>query len=131
MALIQCKECGQMVSDRAKACIHCGCPLEEEKNIVKIKMNPYMNPNPMVGAVSMKVTLTNEATGEVIAKSERSEIITLILDKPMKIKFSTPRFTGWKPVTLNYTPCGPRKFSLYFASPRVCIQEVDTFDSDA
>ena len=27
-----CPECGKEVSDRAAACIHCGCPLEQ-KNI--------------------------------------------------------------------------------------------------
>jgi len=27
MALITCPECGQQVSDRAKACIHCGNPM--------------------------------------------------------------------------------------------------------
>lgn len=29
MALIQCPECEGKVSDQAKACIHCGCPLDE------------------------------------------------------------------------------------------------------
>lgn len=29
MALIKCKECGQMVSDKAAACPHCGCPVEK------------------------------------------------------------------------------------------------------
>lgn len=29
MALIKCPECGRDVSDRAKACIHCGFPLNE------------------------------------------------------------------------------------------------------
>lgn len=28
MALIQCTECGQMVSDKAEACPHCGAPVE-------------------------------------------------------------------------------------------------------
>lgn len=27
MAMIQCEECGQWISDRAKACPHCGCPM--------------------------------------------------------------------------------------------------------
>lgn len=27
MALIQCKECGQMISDKAKSCPKCGCPV--------------------------------------------------------------------------------------------------------
>lgn len=29
MALIKCNECGQMVSDKAEACPHCGCPVEK------------------------------------------------------------------------------------------------------
>ncbi len=29
MALINCPECGQQISDRAPACIHCGFPLEQ------------------------------------------------------------------------------------------------------
>lgn len=28
MALIKCEECGHMVSDKASACPHCGCPVE-------------------------------------------------------------------------------------------------------
>ena len=30
MALIKCPECGREISDRAKACIHCGFPLSED-----------------------------------------------------------------------------------------------------
>ena len=29
MALISCPECGKEISSKAKACIHCGCPIEE------------------------------------------------------------------------------------------------------
>lgn len=39
MALINCPECGKEVSDRASACIHCGCPLE--KNELNQKENDY------------------------------------------------------------------------------------------
>ena len=28
MALIKCEECGQMISDKASACPHCGCPFK-------------------------------------------------------------------------------------------------------
>ena len=28
MALIKCSECGKEFSDKASACIHCGCPIE-------------------------------------------------------------------------------------------------------
>ena len=29
MALIKCPDCGNEVSDKAKACIHCGYPIED------------------------------------------------------------------------------------------------------
>lgn len=32
MALIKCPECGEEISDKSNACIHCGYPLEEETN---------------------------------------------------------------------------------------------------
>ena len=38
MALIKCPECGKEVSDKAKACIHCGYPLEN----VDTRTNPNM-----------------------------------------------------------------------------------------
>jgi DNA-directed RNA polymerase subunit M/transcription elongation factor TFIIS len=31
MALIYCQECGKEISNKAKACIHCGCPTEYDK----------------------------------------------------------------------------------------------------
>lgn len=30
MALINCPECSKEVSDKADACVHCGCPLKKE-----------------------------------------------------------------------------------------------------
>lgn len=30
MALIKCSECGKEISDKAKACIHCGCPIDNK-----------------------------------------------------------------------------------------------------
>ena len=37
MALISCPDCGKEVSDRATACIHCGCPLDEPIDIRPFK----------------------------------------------------------------------------------------------
>lgn len=31
MALIKCSECGKEISDKAITCIHCGCPINNEK----------------------------------------------------------------------------------------------------
>lgn len=37
MALIKCPECGKEISDKAKQCIHCGYPLENETNCTSNK----------------------------------------------------------------------------------------------
>lgn len=34
MAMIQCPECGQEISDKAKKCIYCGYPLEDGEDII-------------------------------------------------------------------------------------------------
>lgn len=33
MSLIKCSECGKEISDKATTCIHCGCPVDFQKNI--------------------------------------------------------------------------------------------------
>ena len=36
MALIKCSECGKEISDKATACMNCGCPIEKVKKKVRI-----------------------------------------------------------------------------------------------
>ena len=48
MALIKCPECGKEISDKANACIHCGYPLNEQKEDVGItdfhlRRRPHIN----------------------------------------------------------------------------------------
>ena len=38
MALIKCSECGNEVSDRAKSCPKCGCPIQTD-NTVRIEFS--------------------------------------------------------------------------------------------
>ena len=39
MAIIKCPECGNMVSDKAKACVHCGCPISNEATVLIYGLN--------------------------------------------------------------------------------------------
>ena len=34
MALIICPECGKEISDKAQACLHCGKPMQKEKEYI-------------------------------------------------------------------------------------------------
>lgn len=38
MALIRCIECGKEISSRAKACPNCGCPLDDEENVLPVQV---------------------------------------------------------------------------------------------
>lgn len=45
MALIECKECGKQMSDKAECCPNCGCPIEEMLNFDTDNRNDN-NPQP-------------------------------------------------------------------------------------
>lgn len=40
MALIQCTECGAMISDKAKSCPKCGCPVEHDDQVEESSNRP-------------------------------------------------------------------------------------------
>ncbi|MDO4841509.1 MAG: zinc ribbon domain-containing protein [Phoenicibacter congonensis] len=52
MALVKCPECGKEISDRAAACIHCGCPIQQvhtEQQYAPPKQEVYQEHSPSVG----------------------------------------------------------------------------------
>ena len=42
MSLIICSECGKEISDKATACIHCGCPIKKDNSPHISKKFVYM-----------------------------------------------------------------------------------------
>ena len=51
MALIECPECGKKVSDKANACIHCGYPLNEQKEDFYIKRTSLLDEDTIIGEI--------------------------------------------------------------------------------
>ena len=41
MALIKCSECGKEISDKAKTCPNCGCPVNKNQSKARAKKNNY------------------------------------------------------------------------------------------
>lgn len=62
MALIKCAECGKEISDKAKTCVNCGCPINVIENKETKKVEKEKNKN----------TTTNEKiVSEIIIDKER------------------------------------------------------------
>lgn len=72
MALIKCPECGKEISDKAKTCINCGCPIEElsPSGDVKIKVSAVQAPTGFNGNQKVSIftggkTLWEGTSGQV------------------------------------------------------------------
>jgi hypothetical protein len=127
MAMINCPECGNLVSDKAKACIHCGCTLEKEKNILRIK-----TPNEPQVQVRLTYQFIDRQTGTVLGTINQNQILTLELDKPTTIICHLGK--GWKDCELVYVPSGIQKYTINKVNgcmySAMSFAKVDVIDSD-
>ena len=83
MALITCPECGKQISDKAPACIHCGCPIQQvhtEQQYVPPKQEVYQEYSPSVGMAQKDKIL-------VIALSAISIVFPLLFSREMGFRF--------------------------------------------
>ena len=75
MAIIDCPECGNMVSDKASNCIHCGTPIKIDKT-VKIKV-PYFRTG-MMGNKASAVEL--HCNGKVLWSGISGGVVTFEIE---------------------------------------------------
>ena len=132
MALIKCPDCGQDVSDKAKVCIHCGCPLAEidPSGPVRIKM-PNNVSTGFASLLSAKQATVYDSRQKVLWRGKHGENASFTISEPTKI---TIDLGGWaNPLECTVTP--KRKYTLVqdlgvhmLATYR--ITEVDVIDSD-
>ncbi len=74
MALVKCPDCGSEVSDRAKQCIHCGCPIEailcaNVNTICRINDEEYDFSDELVLAMSDDIIKNSRAIGNIRRKT--------------------------------------------------------------
>lgn len=82
MALIKCPECGKEISNRAKSCPNCGCPIEQvlESKTVKIKM-PNVNLS-LLGLVSSRAATVIDKFDNVLWRGEHGQMAVFEVDGP-------------------------------------------------
>lgn len=85
MALIKCPECGKEISDKAKACPNCECPMDEmtTSGTVRIK-KPNNIVEGWIGLFSLRDASVS-ANGKVLWKDHHGENAEFTIEKPTKI----------------------------------------------
>ena len=67
MALIKCEECGKEISDKAKACVYCGCPIlkndcnESKEFAIKQSTNEIFDKNSRKLSVEFNAVVSNKS----------------------------------------------------------------------
>ena len=134
MAMINCPECGNQVSDKAKACIHCGCPIEDisPNGMVKIKASCLKAPTGFNG--NQKVTIISG--NKTLWEGKSGEIAELYFegatDITVKYHLSMMHYGGECSGTVD--PAKSKKYNVSarqgFMSTKLVLQQVDIFDAD-
>ena len=86
MALIKCPDCGKEISDKAKACIFCGCPFDEivtsGEGRVKIPNNIATG---WVGLFTSRRAFIKDTENKTLWEGSHGENAKFTIDAPTKI----------------------------------------------
>lgn len=77
MALITCPECGKQISDKAPACIHCGCPIQPQQTAYRTETPP----TPEKVIQNDQVRISQKQTIAVIVLVAISVFLPLVLSR--------------------------------------------------
>lgn len=117
MALIECPECGQKVSSNAATCIHCGSPLQKEKNMLSIRMARISMTRGGLGEFisDSSFDIIDDESGAKLANVKEGQVWNIELDVPKKLRFHFCRGLkgiGPKDLIFDYVPNGVARYEM-------------------
>lgn len=132
MGLIKCPDCGRGVSDRAKTCINCGCPLEEmvTSGVVRIKI-PGDIIEGISGLFSSRRAAVVDDYGCVLWEGKHGDNAKFTIDGPTNISIE---LGGWAN-NVEGLVLPRKKYSMiqdmgFHMLATYRITEVDVIDAD-
>ena len=132
MALIKCKECHKEISDKAKTCVNCGCPIEDmiTSGEVRIKL-PHDIVEGWVGLFSSRAASIFDSNGKTLWSGKHGENAKFTIEEPTNIRINLGSWanevTGIVEPKRKYTlrqDMGVHMLATYILS------EVDMIDAD-
>ncbi len=112
MALIKCSECGNAVSDKAKSCIHCGCPLEELRSDGNVKIRMPQNEAGILNIFGSFNTcvITDIATKKELWSGKHGQVAEFYLPKTTDVIITFGSMSN--PLECSIDPSGNAKYTL-------------------
>lgn len=85
MAIIKCTECGKDISNKAKQCVYCGCPVKQSSQQGKAV---FQTSNDFIGLLGKYII--KDSNGKIVAKLKANDYfeINLTNDEHFAIKYS-------------------------------------------
>ena len=126
MALIKCPECGIEVSDKAQACINCGCPLAgiNPAGTVSVAMN---------GPGVVQMYIFNMENREILWSGRNGEVARFNVDKETEISVIGSLQKKHPEKGAKAVVRGGRRYEYKevqnFFSVKYVINEIDVIDS--
>lgn len=141
MAMIKCPECGNMVSDKAPTCIHCGAPLTVNRS-VKIKIPRFATG--MLGQKASEAEI--QCNGKALWRGFSGQVANIEIEIPtsnidilIEKAYTGHPFPFFRDFTIKGTVEQGKKYeiknaraSLAFGDPTKSdwvLSEVDVIDS--
>ena len=136
MALIKCPECNREVSDKAKACPNCGCPISTAHsfNVTSLKIGDILyesNDWAVTLANSKRSVQIFDTHGSILGEGATGTVLRFQLEQPTFIEI---KFKPWPHQTLYTGTIFPnRKYELVklpsLLKGKWTLNEIDVIDS--
>ena len=124
MALIQCPECGNTISDKAKHCIHCGFPINDTEKAASISTQKHA-PNTMCVINGSTYDLSD--LKEYVFSEQRKKEVSLF-DKSWELAKTINGLTGNGAINLMAEIQETGEIPQYFDASRYVSKAKNAFD---
>ena len=146
MALVICQECGKQISDKAKFCVHCGCPLELAQHQGKLFIKTAKSLSSVTGPSGECIPYTiyfYTTQGELLTSLPNGATTQLDIKEPITIyaSYAPPKMQGKARVKRECSDAlfipndsTTRLYVTYqvvgFMSPKLRLNKVEIIDSE-
>ena len=102
MPLIRCEDCGKQISDKSKACVHCGCPVSAKNSQTRLDELIRTHNNQSDIRNNYRQNYNNSAISNYVIAPPAERFIAYILDYLIQLPMIIISIGVWIYFEINY-----------------------------